>query len=64
MLRGWLIYSEEDSKKNEWLINEYIKEGKTLDITIELLIADDIGFGIKNDTWFLQYNDQELILQL
>lgn len=62
MLHGWLIYSEEDSKKNEWLINEYMNEGKALNITIELLIVDYIEFGIKNDTWFIHYKDQDLIL--
>ncbi|WP_066720514.1 ATP-grasp domain-containing protein [Clostridium sp. Marseille-P299] len=62
MLHGWLIYSKEDSIKNEWLINEYIREGKELGISIELLLTDSLEFGVKDNTWFVQYKDQEMNL--
>ena len=62
MLRAWLIYSEVDSKKNEWLINEYRKEGKELGIDIDLLIAESLKFGIKDNEWFITYNNCELEL--
>lgn len=62
MLQGWLIYSKEDSIKNEWLIKEYIKEGTVLGISIQLLIAESIEFGIKNNTWYVLYNNEEMNL--
>lgn len=62
MLRAWLIYNEADSKKNEWLIKEYIKEGKELDIDVSLLIVEGIEFGIRGNAWYISYNNNEIEL--
>lgn len=59
-MNAWLIYGEEESIKNQWYIEEYKKAGKKYGVTIELLIAEKIEFGVENGTCFIRYQKEEI----
>lgn len=59
-MNAWLIYSDFESKRNQKYIDFYMEEGKKLGITIKLLIAEKINFGVKDSIWFLFYEGQQL----
>lgn len=62
MINAWLIYGEEDSKKNRWYIDEYIKEGLLLNIKVTLLIEEYISIGVKEDEWMITYQQERIDL--
>ena len=41
-MRLWLIYRQNDVKKNEWYIKEYQTIGLELGFMVELILAEDI----------------------
>ena len=49
----WLIYKQEDVKKNQWYIEEYLRIGKELELKVELILIEELIFGIKDNTWFV-----------
>ena len=57
---GWLIYSEQDVEKNKRYIEFYREEGKLQDIIINLILVEKLEFGIRNNSWFLSYNQEEI----
>jgi gamma-F420-2:alpha-L-glutamate ligase len=61
-MTGWLIYSKLDIQKNSRYINFYIEEGKLLDIDIRLILIEDLEFGIKDNTWFMNLFDQPITI--
>lgn len=56
-MKAWLIYKEEDVKKNQGYINSYIEEGEMLGITIRLVLAEELEFGVFNNQLSLIYKD-------
>lgn len=54
-MRAWLIYSRQDAKKNKEYIDIYIQEGKAMGIAIELLLVENIEFGIRAGNWYVEY---------
>ncbi len=59
---GWLIYHKEAAVYNERYIQFYIEEGRKLDVEVRLILVEELEFGIKNHTWFLNYKDEEVRL--
>jgi gamma-F420-2:alpha-L-glutamate ligase len=55
---GWLLYSRQDIEKNKAYIDFYREEGKGLDIDIQLIITEELEFGIKNKAWFITYKNE------
>ncbi|MBE5959900.1 MAG: ATP-grasp domain-containing protein [Lachnospiraceae bacterium] len=55
MRRAWLIYGQEDAKKNKWYIEEFIKEAEKRDVKMELLLTEEMTFGVKDGNWFITY---------
>ncbi len=55
---GWLIYSVQDVEKNKPYIQFYIEEGKLLNIDIQLILVENLEFGIRNNKWFMVYNKE------
>ena len=53
---AYLIYSKNDLKKNEWYIESYQEEATKRGIDLQLLIAEELTYGIKNQQWFLSSN--------
>lgn len=52
---GWLLYSKGDAKKNEGYIGFYMEEGIRLGIKIELIIVDNLEFGVRNNAYYMLY---------
>ena len=57
---GWLIYSEQDIEKNKRYIEFYMEEGKLQDIIINLILVEKLEFGIRKDSWFITYNQEDI----
>ncbi len=56
----WLIYSKEDAEKNRAYISFYEKEGSSLGLSMKLLYAEQISFGIKDNGLYMTYEKEEL----
>ena len=54
-MTGWLIYSQSDAVKNNRYIQFYMEEGNRLDIGIQLIFAENIDFGVKDQVLFISY---------
>lgn len=57
-MTGWLIYRLKDAKKNKGYIELYFEEGKVLGIDINLILVDNLSFGVENNELFVRYNDE------
>lgn len=55
---GWLIYSQKDIEKNKNYIQFYIEEGKLRNILIQLILAEDLEFGIQAGQWYITCNKE------
>jgi gamma-F420-2:alpha-L-glutamate ligase len=58
---GWLLYSKKDVEKNKGYIEFYKEEGRKLDIKIELVIMENLEFGIKNNEYYMLYEKSPII---
>ena len=57
--KGWLIYSLEDSKKNKSYINWFIEEARLQNISLELILREDLTIAIMdNERTILLHNKQ------
>lgn len=54
---GWLLYSEKDVEKNKGYIGFYMEEGIKLGIKIELVIANELEFGVRNNEYYIQFKN-------
>ena len=59
-MTGWLLYSEKDIEKNKAYIDFYMDEGLKLGVQIILIVTEQLKFGIKNNTCFITYSDEEV----
>lgn len=59
---GWLIYHKEAADYNEKYIQFYMEEGRKLDLEVRLILVEELEFGVKNNTWFLRYRNEEVML--
>ncbi|QHQ62164.1 ATP-grasp domain-containing protein [Anaerocolumna sedimenticola] len=57
---GWLIYSAQDIEKNNRYIQFYMNEGLLRNIKIQLIIAEELVFGVRKNQWFLSYQNEEI----
>lgn len=57
---GWLVYSKYDVEKNKRYIEFYIEEGKLQDIQIKLILVEKLEFGVRNNTWYITYENNEI----
>ncbi len=57
-MTGWLIYGEEDVKKNQSYIDLYMEEGRKSGIKIQLILAGKLEIGIRDRTWFVTYGHE------
>jgi gamma-F420-2:alpha-L-glutamate ligase len=56
---GWLVYSKQDIDKNQRYIDFYMEEGKLLDMEINLILAEDLSFGVRNNHFFMDYSQEK-----
>jgi gamma-F420-2:alpha-L-glutamate ligase len=59
-MEAWLIYYKESAEYNEKYIQFYKEEGEKLNVNIKLILVENIEFGVKNNLWFLRYQNQEI----
>lgn len=57
---GWLIYRLKDAQKNKGYIDFYFEEGNKLGIDIRLILVEDLTFGVKNNTPFIEHKGKSL----
>lgn len=58
---AWLIYFKDGAIRNEPYIKYYMEEGDKLDIQVKLILVEDLEFGVKNNTWYIRHQGQEVI---
>lgn len=56
---AWIIYFREGADYNRRYIEFYIEEGRKLGITVKLILAEELEFGVKEGEWFLKYHKEE-----
>ncbi|WP_312494802.1 ATP-grasp domain-containing protein [Anaerosporobacter sp.] len=59
---GWILYGRKEAEYNKHYITMYQEEGKKFDITFELIIVEELEFGVRNNTWYVEYKDVEVKL--
>ncbi len=59
---GWILYGRKEAEHNKHYITMYQEEGKKFDITFELIIVEDLDFGIRNNEWYLKYQGENVKL--
>jgi gamma-F420-2:alpha-L-glutamate ligase len=59
-MNAWLIYFREGADYNHRYIEFYKEEGRKLGMKIDLLIVEEITFGVDKNKWFLHYQGKEL----
>lgn len=59
---GWILYGQNEAEYNKHYISMYQEEGMKLDITFEVIIVEDLEFGVRNNTWYLKYQGENVKL--
>ena len=57
---AWLIYYKESAIYNQRYIEFYIEEGSKLDITVKLILVEELEFGVHEGEWFLTNAGEQL----
>jgi gamma-F420-2:alpha-L-glutamate ligase len=55
-LSGWLIYKKNDAEKNHGFIKMLIDEATNLHISLQLVLEEDLLYGIKNNQFVLSHS--------
>jgi gamma-F420-2:alpha-L-glutamate ligase len=55
-LSGWLIYKKIDAEKNQGFIKMLIDEATNLHISLQLVMEEDLLYGIKNNHFVLSHS--------
>lgn len=50
MKQGWIIYGAEEAKKNRWFIKQLISYANEKNVSLELIYAEKLSFGIENES--------------
>ena len=59
---GWILYGRKEAEYNKHYITMYQEEGKKFDITFEVIIVEELEFGVRNNTWYLEYQGENVKL--
>lgn len=54
-LSGWLIYKKIDAEKNHGFIKMLVDEATKLQISLQLVLEEDLSYGIKNNQFVLSH---------
>lgn len=54
-MTGLIIYGKAEAEKNRWFIEQMISYARSLEIDLKLLYAQDIAFGIKDNTEYVMH---------
>jgi len=59
-MKAWMIYFREGAEYNKQYINFYKEEGSKLGIEVQLVLVEDLEFGVRDSQWFMQIKKQEV----
>jgi gamma-F420-2:alpha-L-glutamate ligase len=59
-MTAWIIYFREAAEYNQEYIKFYLEEGARLGISFQLILAEDLTFGVKDNAWFMEYRKQPI----
>ncbi|MDD3174230.1 MAG: ATP-grasp domain-containing protein [Herbinix sp.] len=59
-MEAWIVYYRDGAKYNQQYIRFYIEEGNKLGINVKLILVEDLNFGVKNNHWFLHYQNNDI----
>jgi gamma-F420-2:alpha-L-glutamate ligase len=54
-LRGWLIYKRIDAEKNQGFIKMLVDEASLLQISLQLVLEEELFYGIRNNKFVLSH---------
>jgi RimK family alpha-L-glutamate ligase len=54
-LSGWLIYKKHDAMKNQGFINMLVDEASHLQMSLQLVLEEDLFYGIKNNQFVISH---------
>jgi gamma-F420-2:alpha-L-glutamate ligase len=57
---AWIIYFRDSAIYNQQYIQIYIEEGLKLDLEVKLILVEDLEFGVRENKWYMRYQDQEI----
>jgi gamma-F420-2:alpha-L-glutamate ligase len=58
-LKGWLIYKKQDAEKNHGFIKMLVEEATELHISLQLVLEEDLFYGIKDNQFVLSHPTQD-----
>ena len=56
--KGWLIYNQEDAKRNQGFITWMLDEAKLLNIELTLVLKEELLYGVINHKLFIKHKDE------
>ncbi|WP_099158662.1 ATP-grasp domain-containing protein [Virgibacillus ndiopensis] len=59
---GWLIYNKKDAIQNNAYINWFIEEARLQNITLELILREELTIGITNNQRSVRYQNEDIHL--
>ena len=59
-MKAWMIYTKSDYKLNKQYYKMHVEKGMQYKIDIQLIIVEYLSFGVKNNEYFLLYNNEPL----
>lgn len=59
MSYGWLIYDREGADRNRWFIDRLIDTARNRGLSVDLVITDELAFGLHNNQLFLQNSEKK-----
>jgi RimK family alpha-L-glutamate ligase len=61
-MEAWLVYFRDGAQYNKSYIQLYMEEGRKLGVSIRLILAEELEFGVRQNQLFLTYSKQEISL--
>lgn len=60
----WMIYTQNDYKKNKVYYNMHKEKGQEMGLDIKLIFLEDLSFGIENNIHYINYKNQTVELPI
>lgn len=57
---AWIIYFREAAEYNREYIKLYMEAGARLGVDVRLIIAEDLKFGVRSNSYFIRYRNEEI----
>ena len=57
---AWIVYFRDGANYNRKYIEFYKEEGRKLDINVELILVEDLEFGVEQNHWYMKHQGMEI----